>query len=268
MSPQTQPVPAENIPASKAPGHWVLARLGKRVLRPGGLALTRKMMQALNIGHTDKVVEFAPGLGITARMALEKKPASYTAVEREPVAAERVRQYLNGETQTCITASAHETGLEAQCATVVYGEAMLSMQPESRKFEIIREAARLLPAGGQYAIHELALVDVTQELQHEIHESLCKALHVGATPLTQEQWVYLLEQAGFSVKQIHTAPMALLEPGRILRDEGILQSIRFFFNLALHPEAQTRIAQMRSIFQKYRNHLSAIVIIAEKQAEN
>ncbi len=266
MIPLSQPMPAENIPASKAPGHWVLARLDKRILRPGGLALTRKMMQALNIGPTDKVVEFAPGLGVTAKMALEKKPARYTAIEREPVAAEQVRQYLNDKTQTCITASAQKTGLADQCATVVYGEAMLSMQPDGQKFEIMREAARLLPAGGQYAIHELSLVKVTPELQESIHEALCRTLHVGATPLTQEQWVYLLAQAGFKVTQIFTAPMALLEPVRIMRDEGLLQSLRFFFNLALHPEAYCRIAQMRAIFQKYKNHLSAIVIIAEKQA--
>ena len=44
-------------------GHWVLAKLGKRVLRPGGLELTRKMLSALSIGEEDDVVEFAPGLG-------------------------------------------------------------------------------------------------------------------------------------------------------------------------------------------------------------
>ena len=75
MNSRIQALPAENVPAEKAPGHWILARLGKRVLRPGGLALTRKMMQALAIQPEDKVVEFAPGLGITAKMALKCKPA-------------------------------------------------------------------------------------------------------------------------------------------------------------------------------------------------
>lgn len=44
-----------------APGHWVLARMGKRVLRPGGKELTLKMIQNLNITSQDEVVEFAPG---------------------------------------------------------------------------------------------------------------------------------------------------------------------------------------------------------------
>lgn len=266
MNPLSQPLPmpAEQIEPDKVPGHWLLARLGKRVLRPGGLALTRKMMRALNIGQADQVVEFAPGLGVTAQMALAQKPASYTAIEREPRAAEQVRQYLHGDTQTCITASAHQTGLPAHCATVVYGEAMLSMQPDGRKFEIMREAARLLPAGGRYAIHELSLVEVTPALQEHIHEALRQTLHVNATPLTREQWVYMLEQGGFKVTQVLTAPMALLEPVRIIRDEGLPQGIRFFFGILGNPEARARVGQMRTLFQKYRKHLSAIVIIAEK----
>src|SRR6476660_1684537 len=52
------------------PGHWLLARLGKRVLRPGGRQLTNRMIEALNIGPSDAVVEFAPGLGETARLTL------------------------------------------------------------------------------------------------------------------------------------------------------------------------------------------------------
>ena len=46
----------------RMPGHWVLARLGKRVLRPGGMELTRRMITALTIVPADHVVEFAPGL--------------------------------------------------------------------------------------------------------------------------------------------------------------------------------------------------------------
>ena len=53
-------------PLDKMPGHWVLARMGKRVLRPGGLELTRRLLAELAISPSDDVVEFAPGLGVTA----------------------------------------------------------------------------------------------------------------------------------------------------------------------------------------------------------
>lgn len=41
----------------KMQGHWVLARAGKRVLRPGALALMRQMIDALSISQDDRVVE-------------------------------------------------------------------------------------------------------------------------------------------------------------------------------------------------------------------
>ena len=42
-------LPGSELSASKMPGHWLLARLGKRVLRPGGLNLTRQLLESLAI---------------------------------------------------------------------------------------------------------------------------------------------------------------------------------------------------------------------------
>ena len=55
-------LPISQRPASTAPGHWVLARVGKRVLRPGGLELTLQMLSNARLTGA-RVVEFAPGLG-------------------------------------------------------------------------------------------------------------------------------------------------------------------------------------------------------------
>src|SRR5687767_11646866 len=110
--------PGGALKTGKMPGHWVLARLGKRVLRPGGMDLTRRMLASLHIGGADDVVEFAPGMGVTARLTLALSPASYTAVERDEAAARVVKGYLGGERQHCVVGSAAETGLPAASATV------------------------------------------------------------------------------------------------------------------------------------------------------
>lgn len=99
-------LPGTNLAASKMPGHWLLARLGKRVLRPGGLNLTRQMLESLAIQPSDAVVEFAPGLGVTARMTLSLQPAFYTAVEDDEAAANRVRRSLTGAHQQCLVGNA------------------------------------------------------------------------------------------------------------------------------------------------------------------
>src|SRR5450755_1284811 len=107
---ETTPMPGDELKAEKMPGHWLLARLGKRVLRPGGLDLTRRLLNALRIGPSDEVIEFAPGLGFTAKLTLGRHPLRYTAVERDPTAAEQVRCLLAGPDQSCVVGFAEESG--------------------------------------------------------------------------------------------------------------------------------------------------------------
>lgn len=61
-----------NQAINTAQGHWILAKMGKKVLRPGGKELTEKLIQNLEITKDDDIVEFAPGLGYTASIALKK----------------------------------------------------------------------------------------------------------------------------------------------------------------------------------------------------
>jgi hypothetical protein len=264
--PKQRESPTTEPPPEKMPGHWLLARMGKRVLRPGGLELTRQLLADLAINEHDDVVEFAPGLGVTARMTLSHHPRSYTAVERDRNAAEMVARYLTGPNRKCILGAAEETGLQAASATVVYGEAMLSMQPPGVKSRIVVEAARLLRPGGRYGIHELCLVpdDVDQTTRKTILHELSTAIHVGLRPLTPTEWRELLESVGLKVVRQHTATMHLLEPSRLVRDEGLARAIRFVWNVARHPAARRRVLAMRRIFRKYRHHLAAIAIVAVK----
>jgi hypothetical protein len=254
------------ISESKLPGHWLLAKMGKRVLRPGGLELTKRLLAELDISPHDDVVEFAPGLGLTARLTLAQQPRSYMAIERNPEAAAMVERYLHGPRQRCIVGTAEETGLADRAASVVYGEAMLSMQPATTKERIVGEAARLLRPGGRYGIHELCLVpdDVDETVREAIQKDLSDEIHVGVRPLTIAEWHELLAAAGLNVIAEHTAPMHLLEPARLIKDEGLLRALRFAWNVATHTAARRRVLTMRRVFRKYDRHLAAIVLVATK----
>ena len=268
-SSDTTPMPGDELQAEKMPGHWLLARMGKRVLRPGGREMTCRMIEALNIQPVDAVVEFAPGLGETARLTLKRKPASYTAVERDKDAAALVEKFLHGPEQRCVVGLAENSGLQNATATVVYGEAMLSMQPALHKAQIVREAFRLLKPGGRYGIHELCLTpnDLNENTKSDIQHDLAAAIHHGTRPLTSAEWQGLLEAEGFSVQTQAQAPMHLLEPWRIMQDEGVLGAVRFAFNLLCNRAARQRVLAMRRVFAKYRNHLAAIMLIGHKKED-
>ena len=263
---QPAELPGSDLDVAKMPGHWLLARLGKRVLRPGGLELTHVMLDRLAIGSRDAVVEFAPGLGVTARMTLSRQPVSYTAVERDEAAAAEVRSYLTGPRQRCQLGSAEQTGLPDQSATVVYGEAMLTMQGPEQKHHIVGEAFRLLKSGGRYGIHELSLTpdDLPEAVQEDISREMSRNIHVGARPLSAREWRELLAGAGFKIESEATAPMHLLEPRRLIRDEGFFRAVRFVFNVLRTPEARKRVFSMRCMFRKHRQHLAAIAFVAVK----
>lgn len=249
-------------------GHWLLAKLGKKVLRPGGRKLTNWLIDAAN-PTAKRVVEFAPGLGITAAEILDRNPSAYTGVDENPqavtattVSTQHARLGIPAEV---ITGSAAQTGLEDECADVVIGEAMLSMQGEAGKTAIVSEAHRILAPGGRYAIHELALTpnDVPDQIADELRKSLARAIKVNARPLTATEWTKLLEDNGFTVVSTKVADMGLLKPQQMIDDEGF-GVLKIAFNLLRNPEARARVLAMRKVFSDNANHLASIAIVAEK----
>jgi len=243
-----------------------LGRMGKRVLRPGGVALTHRMLDALAIGADDDVVEFAPGLGMTARETLKRTPRSYTAIERDRAAADIVRKYLQEPNRQCVVGSANATGLDPQCASVVYGEAMLTMQPPEEKRRIVGEAARLLKPGGRYGIHEIALVpeDIAESIRSALARDLSGAIHHTTLPLTESGWCELLSSQGLEIIERVVVPMGLLNPRQLIRDEGLGGALGFVWNVARDRQARHRVLAMRQAFRKHQDHMRAIMLVGRK----
>lgn len=248
-------------------GHWILAKMGKKVLRPGGKELTHKLITNLKIIKEDDIVEFAPGLGFTASMALKHNPKSYTGIELNEEAASILRKSIIGQGRKIIVGNAAESTLEDSAYSKVYGEAMLTMQADHKKSEIVREAYRILKTGGLYGIHELGLQpdSMPDEKKAKIQRELAQVIKVNARPLTISEWTQLLEQEGFNIVKTETNPMYLLESQRMIDDEGIFRTLKIVFNILTHPKERKRILAMRKVFRKYNDHLNAISIVAEKK---
>ena len=248
------------------PGHWLLAQMGKRTLRPGGRELTERMPAWLDIQTTDNIVEFTPGLGATARAVLQRSPASYTGIDRDETAERQVGRFAKGEGRQCLVARDESTGLPGQSDSAVYGEAMLTMQDAPQKERIVQEAARVLRPGGRYGIHDLCLHpdDLGDGRKSEISDALSESIHVGARPLAPQEWTDLLEGQGFTVRERFTIPMHLLEPRRLLKDEGIGRTIGFFLRVVRNRVARQRIKRTRTVFRKYENNMAAMALVAPR----
>jgi hypothetical protein len=141
------------------------------------------------------------------------------------------------------------------------------MHPAQHKLQVIREAFRLLKPGGRYGIHELCLTpdDLDEASKRAIEHDLASVIHHGTRPLTSAEWGGLLEGEGFVVEKHDYALMSLLEPGRIIRDEGFFRALRFGINLLCNRAARQRVLAMRRVFATHRNHLGAIVLVGRKK---
>lgn len=268
------PLPQSDRDPAHLQGHWLLARIGKRVLRPGGRKLTERMLAHTEIEGTD-VVEFAPGLGLTTRAILNQKPKSYRGVDRDPQVVDiitRLTAEQSGQSgqrpipASCVLRDAADTGLDTDSADVVIGEAMLTMQSDRGKRAILDEAFRLLRAGGTYSIHELGLQpdDLDDSVKDEIRKALARSIKVNARPLTEAEWRELLESAGFEVLWSGREPMALLDMRRNIADEGIGGVLRIMRNVLGNKDIRARVLGMKSTFDKYRDELTGIAFVVRK----
>lgn len=251
-------------------GHTLLAKMGKRVLRPGGLELTKRLIEHSKPTADDRIVEFGPGLGSTAELLLAAGPNRYFGIDPSSPDVGKLQEVLAAYPNTeLIKADAKDTGLPDETATLVVGEAMLTMQPLAIKAAIIAESFRLLEPGGRYAIHELGFKDSTpQEDQKEVAKVLSRTIKVGARPLTLSEWSELFEQAGFVVEYSTTNPMHLLEPKRLIADEGFAGAARFAANVARNKAARERIKKMRAMFRKNEDSLNAVALVLRKPTGN
>ncbi len=91
-------------------------------------------------------------------------------------------------------------------------------------------------------------------------------IHLGARPLTGAEWRRLLEDAGFDLVFEATAPMHLLEPRRLVQDEGLWRSLRFLTNVLRSGAARRRVLSMRRMFRKRSRSMQAVALVAVKLA--
>ena len=78
----------------------------------------------------------------------------------------------------------------------------------------------------------------------------------------------LFEHNGMKVIWSGEARMNLLEPRRVVQDEGLWAGLWIAFNMAKSPVLRQRILAMRRLFREYREHLSVISLVGMREQGN
>ncbi|XGV98137.1 MAG: class I SAM-dependent methyltransferase [Leptolyngbya sp. BL-A-14] len=143
----------------------------------------------------------------------------------------------------------------------VLAEAILTMQSLPAKAKILHGIHDRLKPGGKFLSHEL----MANDREEDIHRALAAALRANSTPLSATNWINTCEAAGLQVLHHQTGAMGLLNPTRIIQDEGFRDAIQFFWNVLTQVKIRNRLVAIRRVFKQYRQELGYIALCAERK---
>ncbi len=252
---------------STAPGHQVLAAVGKKALRPGGRAATEQLFEWANFKPGETVLELASGLGESAILLAKRYGVTVLGIEKNPdsvaIAQSRVKEAgLESQVQIISGDIFHLESISDQFDYVL-AEAILTMQSAIAKAKIMQGVHDRLKPGGCFLSHELLAIH-----EAELHRVLSTTIRVNATPLSRDNWMATFIAAELQVKQVQTGSMRLLSLPHMIRDEGIINTLRIMWNVLRQPLLRARVLAMRQVFQQYQQDLGYIISTAIKENES
>ncbi len=104
--------------AERVAAPWPLARRAVAGLaQPGGRVMLGRALDAAGLGDGDRVVELAPGLGLTTDAILDRDPREWVGVEPDPLAAGRLTKEFGRPGRAVALAPVDATGLPDESAT-------------------------------------------------------------------------------------------------------------------------------------------------------
>ncbi|MEO6988544.1 MAG: hypothetical protein ABI239_07840 [Aquihabitans sp.] len=109
--------------------------------------------------------------------------------------------------------------------------------------------------------------EVSAELVAHLAVGERPTIKVNVTPLSLAGWTRLLDEAGFDVDQVMTNPLHLLEPRRLIADEGVFGALRFASRVARDSAARERVLGMRRAMQDNAEHLQSCAITAIRRTD-
>lgn len=244
-------------------GHSFLAKLGKTRLRPGGKRVTDFLLEQGQFSADKKVLEVACNMGTTAIGLAKTYGCTVDGVDLDETALAKAQRNIAqaGLTDkiTVQRANALKLPFADNHFDIVINEAMLTMLPVAAKQKAIAEYFRVLKPQGVLLTHDMLL---TKENTRTI-EQLREALNIGVTPLTENGWLSLFNNAGFSHTKVLTGKMSLVSPVGLVRDEGILGALNIIKN-ALKTENRTTFQKMFKFLNNPKTPLGFIAIASVK----
>ena len=246
-----------SAPAHAAP--WPLARrLAAGLAQPGGAVMARRALDGAGLAAGDRVVELAPGAGLTTELILARDPREWIGVDPDPLAAEHLRRSVKGGGRAVLDVPLDATGLADGSASVVVADALLATLDDEGAAAVVAEAARLLRPGGRVAVHDLA--PAQEPLSGEAADDLAA---VGVRPRAVRELRALAEAAGFVVVGSLVGRLALPAPRELMREAGPRTALKATGEMARDGALRGAATSARQALERRELALRSALLVAE-----
>jgi cyclopropane fatty-acyl-phospholipid synthase-like methyltransferase len=248
---------------STAPGYRVLAAAGKKILRPGGKLATEQLFTWANFQPGETVLELASSYGESAIAIAKRFNVNIVGVEQDPDSVAKARSNIEAaglsDRISIVEGDIFQLDRITNKFDYVLAEAILTMQFNQGRAKILSIIRDRLKPSGKFLAHEL----LVHSNEAQVRKNLSQAIRVNANPLSLAEWEAACENAGLTLQQQQTGSMKLLNLSQIVRDEGILRTVKIAWNILTNPDLRHRILQIHSSFQQYQNQLGYIIFWAK-----
>ena len=245
-----------------APGHQVLAAAGKKILRPGGKAATEQLFTWANFQPGETVLELAASFGKSAIEIAKRFNVRVVGIEKNPDSVAKARENIKAaglsDRVTIIEGDIFQLDKITDKFDYVLAEAILTMQSDTGKAKILSGIRNCLKPRGKFLSHEMFVRDNAEQ----VRKSLSKSIRVNANPLTVSEWSTAYKDAGLTIQQQQTGKMGLLDLSQMIRDEGLLGTVKIISNVLTKPNLRQRVLQMRRSFQQQGKNIGYIVFMS------
>lgn len=252
----------------KEAGHRFLAKLGKKRLRPGGQAGTSWLIQQAKLNQEMFVLEVACNMGTTAIELVKTYGCHLVGLDSDEVALQRARDTAKQENLDSLLEFVHGNAIhlpfDDNTFDVVINEAMLTMLHPNAKQKAISEYYRVLKPGGILLTHDVTFLKVKDK---ELIAQLSETINVNVSPLYDKDWIDLFKSCGFRGISYQTGKMSLMSPLGMVRDEGLLGTMRIIKN-GLKTENRQQFFKMFQFFNHVGKKLSYIIVASKKMEGN
>lgn len=248
----------------KEVGHHFLAKLGKKRLRPGGIAATDWLIEQAPLNSNSRVLEVACNMGTTSIQLARKYGCSITGIDMDPRALEKARRNVQAAGLESLIQVQQANAMKLPFADgsfdVVINEAMLTMLNQAAKEKAVAEYYRVLKPGGVLLTHDITF---TKSDMAESLAELRQTIHIQVEPLPATDWERLFYTAGFAKVSNSDGPMTLMSIPGLIRDEGFWGAVRIVRN-GLKKDNREQFKKMYAYFNTTGKNLRYIAVCSRK----